>query len=448
MQSNVRRPPPRRTIPPSFISIPKRDAPVPPPRSPCALDGIETLGEKMAEEPMSKVRQSALSVTTQSPIPRTLSLDALSCPFIAPKMSKSNMTSSSTSIQMLATQVSSKRQQPGTPSGSHFNTISEIPNNKLGDGYGQFCDPWKLGKVIGRGQFGTVYLATNLSNGQQMAVKQLSIHSVEMLEGLIEEVVLMCRASFRNPNVVQCMGWSVSHNVANQQVTQTMIKSYSLEELDRATCVGGFFNIFMEYLPRGSLASYMQENGPLDQITMRNFIRQLLLGLRSLHAAGIAHRDIKCQNLLLTENNLIKVADFGSAKKVALRTEGSQSTITGSVPWMPPEVIKQNVGIHEGSRTKGWKLADVWAIGCVVLEMLTGKPPWNNFSNPAAMMFAIASTKSHPPIPETINLHDHGIDFIKKCCALNAVERPPVANLLYHPYMRQGKLHLVNECLS
>ena len=162
-----------------------------------------------------------------------------------------------------------------------------------------------------------------------------------------------------------------------------------------AKAVGSVFNIFMEYVPRGTIADLVKRNGPCSEILLRNFTRQVLLGLRSLHAAGIAHRDIKGQNLLLDDDNVVKVADFGSAKRIVKRNitpSGGGAVGLGSSPaanqmqgsplWMAPEVIKQKVDRD----VQAWKRADVWSVGCTVIEMATGRPPWNFFSNPTAAM--------------------------------------------------------------
>ncbi|GBG28228.1 Mitogen-activated protein kinase kinase kinase 2 [Hondaea fermentalgiana] len=328
----------------------------------------------------------------------------------------------------------------------------------LGDGYGMYCEPWRREKVIGQGQFGVVYKAVNLRSGEKLAVKQVRIVSIAMLEQMIDEVVLMCRASFRNQNVVQSLGWSITDEMSQEAISaeeQFGMPIHSLDGLDKAGAVGKMFNIFMEFVERGSIASVLEREGAMSESTMRVYMRQLLLGLRSLHAAGIAHRDIKCQNLLLSSDYTLKVADFGSAKKVADHTTGPTSSIQGSIPWMSPEVIRQEVGKvsnnhaagdgsggggevavdEEAVKLAGWKLADVWSVGCTMVEMVTGRPPWNNYSNPAAMMFAIASANSAPALQEGL-LHPDGVDFLHQCCQIDPHRRPLVAKLAYHPYMR------------
>lgn len=312
-----------------------------------------------------------------------------------------------------------------------------------------FCDPWRRERVLGQGQFGKVCLGINLRTGEKMAVKQVPIQSVDYLNMMIGEVTLNCRASFRNPNVVSCLGWSVSDEHGVPGATETAASTgagerfsmevSSLEALDKAAAVNRQFNVFLEFCARGSVGAQLERLGTgLTEPQVRTYLRQLLMGLRSLHAAGIAHRDIKCHNLLLSEDNVLKLADFGSAKRVSKQTLGPSSSIQGSIPWMPPEVIRQEVGRDgdEASKLAGWKRADVWSVGCSMIEMLTGRPPWNNYSNPAAMLFAIASSKGPPRLPDENIIHADGLDFLHKCCSVDPTARPAVAKLIYHPYMR------------
>ena len=183
---------------------------------------------------------------------------------------------------------------------------------------------------------------------------------------MIKEVAIMCRASFRNINVVSCVGWSVGEDTDSSSMgkEESLMARMALnmDHEEKVKLVDKQFNLFMEYVAKGSIADRLKKHGPLNEIMVRNFTRQLLMGVRSLHAAGIAHRDIKCQNLLLSNDNTLKVADFGSAKKFAgLGSDGEYSSIQGSVPWMAPEVIRQEIS-DGGSDIKGWKYADIWAI--------------------------------------------------------------------------------------
>jgi serine/threonine protein kinase len=91
-------------------------------------------------------------------------------------------------------------------------------------------------------------------------------------------------------------------------------------------------------------------------------------GINYLHCNDVIHRDLKCANLLVDNNGIVKVSDFGASKKIVEEFSDGNKSIQGSPYWMAPEVIE---------KTGHGKPADIWGIGCCVIEMLTSKPPWN-----------------------------------------------------------------------
>lgn len=113
---------------------------------------------------------------------------------------------------------------------------------------------------------------------------------------------------------------------------------------------------------------------------------QVLHGLLYLHEQGVIHRDIKGANILTTKEGLVKLADFG----VASRTTGlSESSVVGTPYWMAPEVIELS-----GATTA----SDIWSLGCTVIELLEGKPPYHNLA-PMPALFRIVND-DHPPLPQ------------------------------------------------
>lgn len=113
---------------------------------------------------------------------------------------------------------------------------------------------------------------------------------------------------------------------------------------------------------------------------------QVLHGLLYLHEQGVIHRDIKGANILTTKEGLVKLADFG----VASRTTGlSESSVVGTPYWMAPEVIELS-----GATTA----SDIWSLGCTVIELLEGKPPYYNLQ-PMPALFRIVND-DHPPLPQ------------------------------------------------
>lgn len=126
----------------------------------------------------------------------------------------------------------------------------------------------------------------------------------------------------------------------------------------------------------------------------------MLEGLTYLHGKGIIHRDLKCANVLVDNKGTIKLSDFGASKQLVednmTQTTGfGARSFVGSPYWIAPEVIK---------RTGHGKPADIWSLGCCVVEMLTSKPPWSEFGNDAAVVFdKIANTDCTPSIPDNVS---------------------------------------------
>jgi serine/threonine protein kinase len=122
-------------------------------------------------------------------------------------------------------------------------------------------------------------------------------------------------------------------------------------------------NIFLEYADRGSLRQFYQKKGSMSESQVINCTRQILNGLQYLYDKGMAHRDIKCANCLLTQRGVVKLADFGASKRFE-----SVSGLKGTPNWMAPEVIKGT------QMTSGWLKADVWSVGCTPYVRLDAHP--------------------------------------------------------------------------
>lgn len=137
-------------------------------------------------------------------------------------------------------------------------------------------------------------------------------------------------------------------------------------------------------------------------------------GLRYLHLNGIIHRDLKCANVLVDNNGVIKLSDFGASKKILQNFDNNDNffensalskTFIGSPYWMAPEVIKK---IGHG------KPADIWSLGCCVIEMLTSRPPWCDHGKDAkTIMKTIVASEKPPSYPE--NLSNECKQFLDYC---------------------------------
>ena len=155
------------------------------------------------------------------------------------------------------------------------------------------------------------------------------------------------------------------------------------------------------------------------------YTKQILLGLEHLHQRGVIHRDIKPANILRDSKGLLKLADFGNSATLA-SLESSQETpqLVGTPNYMSPELAKGGQGTEK---------CDIWAVGCTVYEMVTGKPPWHD-RNPVATIFAVVTKVL--TVPENSVLSKDGVDFLKICLAKEPEDRSSATQLLSHPWIK------------
>ncbi|WWC86729.1 uncharacterized protein L201_001607 [Kwoniella dendrophila CBS 6074] len=273
---------------------------------------------------------------------------------------------------------------------------------------------WVKGELIGKGSYGRVYIALNVTTGDMMAVKQVELPVSEidrndkrqlgMIKALRDEIELL--KDLEHINIVAYLGYETSEE---------------------------YLSIFLEYVPGGSIASiYRTPNqGRFEPQLVRFFTEQILEGLAYLHSKNIWHRDLKGDNILVDTQGICKISDFGISKQTsdAYDSFGQATNMKGSVFWMAPEVI------HSFSeRTYSGKV-DIWSLGCVVLEMWSGKRPWGEMEQVAAM-FELFNKRARPPLPPDIHLSNIALDFMNtKCLATDPRDRPIAKDLLQHPFI-------------
>ena len=146
------------------------------------------------------------------------------------------------------------------------------------------------------------------------------------------------------------------------------------------------YRCLIRYCENGSLHSISKNFGKFPENLVGIYMSQVLHGLLYLHEQGVIHRDIKGANILTTKQGLVKLADFGVATRT---TTFHESSVVGTPYWMAPEVIELS-----GATTA----SDIWSLGCTVIELLDGKPPYHKLQ-PMHALFRIVND-DHPPLPE------------------------------------------------
>lgn len=251
---------------------------------------------------------------------------------------------------------------------------------------------YQLGDCLGKGAFGSVFRALNMGTGETVAVKQVKLADLPKSELRVMTLEIDLLKNLDHPNIVKYHGFVKSD-----------------ESL----------NIILEYCENGSLHSISKNFGKFPENLVGLYMSQVLHGLLYLHEQGVIHRDIKGANILTTKQGLVKLADFGVATRT---TTLHESSVVGTPYWMAPEVIELS-----GATTA----SDIWSLGCTVIELLDGRPPYHKLQ-PMHALFRIVND-DHPPLPEGASPVVR--DFLMQCFQKDPNLRVSARKLLKHPWI-------------
>ncbi|XP_076159114.1 mitogen-activated protein kinase kinase kinase kinase 4-like isoform X6 [Alosa pseudoharengus] len=282
-------------------------------------------------------------------------------------------------------------------------SLVDIDLSSLRDPAGIF----ELVEVVGNGTYGQVYKGRHVKTGQLAAIKVMDVTEDEEEEIKLE--INMLKKYSHHRNIATYYG--------------AFIKKSPPGNDDQLWLV-------MEFCGAGSITDLVKntKGNTLKEDWIAYISREILRGLAHLHAHHVIHRDIKGQNVLLTENAEVKLVDFGVSAQLD-RTVGRRNTFIGTPYWMAPEVIACD---ENPDATYDYR-SDLWSCGITAIEMAEGAPPLCDM-HPMRALFLIP--RNPPPRLKSKKWSKKFFSFIEGCLVKNYTQRPPTDQLLKHPFIR------------
>ncbi|XP_041440138.1 mitogen-activated protein kinase kinase kinase kinase 4 isoform X10 [Xenopus laevis] len=282
-------------------------------------------------------------------------------------------------------------------------SLVDIDLSSLRDPAGIF----ELVEVVGNGTYGQVYKGRHVKTGQLAAIKVMDVTEDEEEEIKLE--INMLKKYSHHRNIATYYG--------------AFIKKSPPGHDDQLWLV-------MEFCGAGSITDLVKntKGNSLKEDWIAYISREILRGLAHLHAHHVIHRDIKGQNVLLTENAEVKLVDFGVSAQLD-RTVGRRNTFIGTPYWMAPEVIACD---ENPDATYDYR-SDLWSCGITAIEMAEGAPPLCDM-HPMRALFLIP--RNPPPRLKSKKWSKKFFNFIEGCLVKNYTQRPPTEQLLKHPFIR------------
>ncbi|CBZ33711.1 protein kinase, putative [Leishmania donovani] len=259
----------------------------------------------------------------------------------------------------------------------------------------------KIGKRIGKGAFGDVFEVEDTLTGGKMAMKRMRLHDGLLADEVVQEILAM--TTLTHENIIQYF--------------------YCEKESDT------LLRLYMELAPGGTLRDKIRETPgvPLPFEEIVHHLSCICHGLAYVHEKSYVHGDLKTANLLLGTRNRTKIGDFGTAKHLA--PHQLLYTMVGTPQYMAPEVLTADVEQRLGYDFK----ADIWSLGCIVLEMATGSPPFAHMECAQGMGIIkyLTELTDTPDLSPLFSGNPLVYEFVKSCLDVDPQNRPTAQELLH-----------------
>ncbi|KAI4617879.1 hypothetical protein J4E83_006211 [Alternaria metachromatica] len=295
-------------------------------------------------------------------------------------------------------------------------------------------DTYNIVGQIGKGAFATVYQLAEKMTGKLLAAKELEKRRF-MKNGMLDKKIdneMKIMQDLRHPNIVQFQ-----------------------EYHDQ----GDYLYIIMEFVRQGDLQGYLNNHGSMEEHVARSMAQQILSALSYLHRAKITHRDIKPDNILISDLDpfTVKLSDFGLSK-VVKHEETFLKTFCGTLLYCAPEVFPDFNGQSKGTkRRRGAKTyhsysssVDIWSFGGVLWYALCGEPPFRGIADATgeAMFNNIMKTPLDPTPLRKAGVSPACIDLLTGMLRTDPAERPTDRDCLNHPWLKDGAELLADPTLQ
>lgn len=255
-------------------------------------------------------------------------------------------------------------------------------------------DDFEIGKYLGKGHFGKVFLAREKRFKYNVALKVLTISQ-------------LVKAGLQNmlPREVE-----IQRNLCHTGIVRMFGYFWDDEKI----------YLILEYCPGGELFKALQKAGSFSEERTARYIAQLAAALQHAHEKKVIHRDIKPENLLIGYHGELKIADFGWAVHAP---NSRRETMCGTLDYLAPEIVKSQPYNY---------MVDLWTVGVLVFELLTGRAPFHDGNREVTRKRIVTASFQ---FPEDVTLSSEAKDVIKRLLRKQPEERMSLAELVKHPWM-------------